>query len=133
MHTESKYSSWLGVLRGELCVIDHYPSLNNDICLWRPHRKGKEIMHWNIDPWKENVKAFNILNVGLACLDRNGNFDVGFACIARNEELFLVVKGNGRREDKVIVYNERREEFTEVPIGGSLKGFRCMSIYDNRF
>lgn len=59
--------------------------------------------------------------------------DVGFACIARNEELFIVVNGIGKGEDKFMVYNERQEEFTEVPIGGSLEGFRCMSIYDNRF
>ncbi|KAG7585582.1 F-box associated domain type 1 [Arabidopsis thaliana x Arabidopsis arenosa] len=130
MYAESKFSSWLGVLRGELCVIDHYPCLNNDICLWRPQRKGKEIMHWNLDPWtvNENVKAFNIFNV-----KRFKKFDVGFACIARNEELFIVVKGNGKGEDKFMVYDERQEEFTEVPIGGSLEGFRCMSIYDNRF
>ncbi|CAL9238747.1 unnamed protein product [Arabidopsis halleri] len=93
--------------------------------------KGKKIMHWNLDPWtvNENVKAFNIFNV-----TRFKNFDVGFACIARNEEeLFIVVKGNGKGEDKFMVYNERQDEFIEVPIGGSLEGFRCMSIYDNRF
>ncbi|EFH70856.1 hypothetical protein ARALYDRAFT_474743 [Arabidopsis lyrata subsp. lyrata] len=92
--------------------------------------KGKKIMHWNLDPWtvNENVKAFNIFNV-----TRFKKFDVGFAYIARNEELFIVVNGNGKGEDKFMVYNERQEEFTEVPIGGSLEGFRCMSIYDNRF
>ncbi|XP_010474085.1 PREDICTED: putative F-box protein At3g16210 [Camelina sativa] len=38
MYTESKLSSRLGVSRGELCIIDHYPCLDNDICLWRPTR-----------------------------------------------------------------------------------------------
>ncbi|EOA34747.1 hypothetical protein CARUB_v10022319mg [Capsella rubella] len=133
MYTDSKLSSWLGVSRGELCVIDHYPCLDNDICLWRLERRNKKITQWNIDPcinMKENVKGFKKFDVGLACLARNKNFDVGFACITRNEELFVVVKGNGKEEDKVMVYNEIRMKFIEVPFRSSLNGFRCMTVTD---
>lgn len=119
MYSKSKFSSWLGVSRGELCIIDHYPYLDNDICVWRPERSGKKIKQWNVDPWinmKQSHEEFQ-------------SFDVGFACIARNDEVFIVVKGRGNGQDKAMVYNERQNKFIEVPFGSSMKGFRCMSDY----
>ncbi|XP_010511566.1 PREDICTED: LOW QUALITY PROTEIN: uncharacterized protein LOC104787662, partial [Camelina sativa] len=116
----------------EHCMYDSRPVSQQKPTKENHHPVDKKIMQWNIDLWiymKDNVKGFKKFDVGLACLARNEKFDVGFACIARNDELFIVVKGNGKGEDKLLVYNEMREKFTEVPlIGNSLKGFRCMTI-----
>ena len=116
---KQKFSSWLGVLRGELYIIEHYPCINNDICVWRQKSSDKKIKKWQSEPWINMTKH----------LKEFKNFEVVFACIARNDDVFIVVKDTRNGDGKVMVYNKAREKFIEVPFGSSLKGFRCMSDY----
>ncbi|KAH0885540.1 hypothetical protein HID58_061636 [Brassica napus] len=115
---KQKFSSWLGVLRGELYIIEHYPCINNDICVWRQKSSDKKIKKWQSEPWINMTKH----------LKEFKNFEVVFACIARNDDVFIVVKDTRNGDGKVMVY-KAREKFIEVPFGSSLKGFRCMSDY----
>ncbi|KAG2307553.1 hypothetical protein Bca52824_027301 [Brassica carinata] len=116
---KQKFSSWLGVLRGELYIIEHYPCINNDICVWRQKSSDKKIKKWQSEPWINMTKH----------LKEFKNFEVVFACIARNDDVFIVVKDTRNGDGKVMVYNKAREKFIEVPFGSSLKGLRCMSDY----
>ncbi|CAF1852272.1 unnamed protein product [Brassica napus] len=55
------------------------------------------------------------------------SFEVVFACIARNNEVFIVVTYTRNGDEKVMAYNKTREMFTKVPFGSSLKGFRSLA------
>ncbi|KAF3558500.1 hypothetical protein F2Q69_00016094 [Brassica cretica] len=116
---DCKFKNRTGVLRGELYIIEHYPCINNDICVWRQKSSDKKIKKWQSEPWINMTKH----------LKEFKNFEVVFACIARNDDVFIVVKDTRNGDGKVMVYNKAREKFIEVPFGSSLKGFRCMSDY----
>ncbi|KAF8117409.1 hypothetical protein N665_0011s0125 [Sinapis alba] len=119
MNSKQKFSSLLGVLRGDLYIIEHYPCLDNDICVWRQNSSDKNIKKWHSNPWinmNKHIKEFK-------------SFEVVFACIARNDEVFIMVKNTRNGDEKVMVYDKTQEKFIEVPFGSSLKGFRCMTDY----
>ncbi|KAG7593699.1 F-box associated interaction domain, partial [Arabidopsis thaliana x Arabidopsis arenosa] len=100
-----EFNSWLDVSRGQLCVINHYPSLEDNLCVCRREiRSGKKIARWDSDPW-----------MNIAGNDEEPA-DIRFACIARNYEVFVVVRSRSKEEeDKVLVYNKEQKEFMEVP------------------
>ncbi|CAN8279356.1 unnamed protein product [Cochlearia groenlandica] len=123
MCPKDNFGSWAGTLKGGLRVIEHYPCLDDTICVWRPdERLGDRITKWSADPWIDMRKTMKTIK---------SSFDVAYACIARNDEVFIVVKGDrgNREEDKVMVYDKTKDKFVQVSFGCSLKGFRCVTDY----
>ncbi|KAH0884884.1 hypothetical protein HID58_060980, partial [Brassica napus] len=82
--------------RGELYIIEHYPCINNNICIKKWHSNH---------PWIYMTKH----------LTEFKSFEVVFACIARNNEVFIVVTYTRNGDEKVMAYNKTREMFTKVP------------------
>lgn len=114
-----EFNSWLDVSKGQLCVINHYPSLEDNLCVCRREiRSGKKITRWDSDPW-----------MNIAGNDEEPA-DIRFACIARNYEVFVVVRSRSKEEeDKVLVYNKEQNEFIKVPFSSRLKVLGCMSKF----
>ncbi|CDY71764.1 BnaCnng74330D [Brassica napus] len=103
------------------CKFKNRTGTVEDHCIPVTHQEpfsDKKIKKWQSEPWINMTKH----------LKEFKNFEVVFACIARNDDVFIVVKDTRNGDGKVMVY-KAREKFIEVPFGSSLKGFRCMSDY----
>ncbi|CAA0262802.1 unnamed protein product [Arabidopsis thaliana] len=112
-----EFNSWLDVSRGELCVINHYPSVDDNLCVCRREiRSGKKIARWDSDPWM-NVAG-----------NDDEPVDIRFVCIAKKDEVFVVVRCRSKEEeDNVFVYNKEQNEFIEVLFSSHLKVLGCMT------
>ncbi|XP_010549177.1 PREDICTED: putative F-box protein At3g16210 [Tarenaya hassleriana] len=118
-----KINSWLGVLRGEVCVIDHYPDLADDISVYAPQRSGPKIVRWDSSVWVRTRKALSL----------RGPIKIAAACVTGGGELVITLtgyKGHDRYGDKMLVYEAKDEKFREIRFENtSLRGVRCMCEY----